>query len=444
MGEGHRKSGAQPGQTGNFPESRAFRGRRSLDEAAFISARAMSLRYRDRPAPTLYVRPMLLRSPRSSMLLLLLCASAAVPRAAAAADCENTGTGRVPLTDLGAGLYLGAYQGGLYAGGSNAVPNDHRQAGLARAAAVEPRDGTGAPAADGRIGLISIGMSNTTMEWCAVAGLDCTAWSFTGIAEADPAVEHEHLVIVNGAASGQTAPTWTDPDASNYDWIRDVVLPVYGMTPAQVQVAWVKLANPNPTAELPSPSADAFVLEDRLGDVLRALRVNYPNLQLVFLSSRIYAGYTTYSLNPEPHAYEAGFAMKWVIDAQIQQMRGLGTDATAGDLDYASGVAPWVAWGPYLWADGLTPRSDGLTWECSDLASDGVHPSNAGQAKVAELLLDFMLGSEFTAPWFRVPEPAGGALAALAALGARYAQSRGRRKSVYSCASGVPGSGFQS
>jgi hypothetical protein len=351
---------------------------------------------------------------------------------AGAADCTNTSVGFVPLGDLGVGTYLGLYEGGLYEGGSDVPPADHRLAGLAQVAKVVPRDAQGAPEPLGRIGLISIGMSNTTMEWCAVNGLDCTAWSFTGIAEADPDVDHQHVVIVNGASSGQTAPMWTDPEGGNYDRIRDAVLPVYGLTTAQVQVAWVKLANGNPTLPLPSANADAFVLERHLGDVMRALRVTFPNLAIVFLSSRIYAGYTTFPLNPEPYAYEAGFSMKWLIDAQVRQKRGLGADATAGDLDYATGVAPWIAWGPYLWADGLTPRSDGLTWSCEDFASDGTHPSNAGQAKVADRLLAFFLGSEYTAPWFRIPEPAAAAPVAIAALlgRARYAQSRGRRKSV--------------
>ncbi|MFQ5699908.1 MAG: hypothetical protein ACE5IL_16720, partial [Myxococcota bacterium] len=55
---------------------------------------------------------------------------------------------------------------------------------------------------------------------------------------------------------------------------------------------------------------------------------------------------------------------------------------------------------PYLWADGLTSRSDGLTWSCADLEADGTHPSMTGEQKVGALLLDFMLASPYAVPWF--------------------------------------------
>jgi hypothetical protein len=145
-------------------------------------------------------------------------------------------------------------------------------------------------------------------------------------------------------------------------------------------------------------------LETELGDILRALRVRYPHLQEVFLSSRIYGGYAISPLNPEPYAYESGFSVKWVIQAQIQQMRNGGAvvDARAGDLNDNT-VAPWVAWGPYLWADGSRPRSDGLIWQRSDFRADGTHPSPAGIAKVGSALLRFFLDSPFTRCWFRAP-----------------------------------------
>src|SRR6266542_200006 len=114
--------------------------------------------------------------------------------------------------------------------------------------------------------------------------------------------------------------------------------------------------------------------------------------------SRIYAGYATIKLNPEPYVYEYGFGNKWAIWAQINQMRGGGIDPTAGDLSYSA--APWIDWGPYFWASGATPRSDGLTWLPADFDGDGTHPSASGIRKVVDMMVPFYLNSPMT-PWMR-------------------------------------------
>ena len=292
--------------------------------------------------------------------------------------------GRVPLPDLGSRTYKG-FVGGLYPAGSNVQPASHAAAGQSRAQAIVPLDTSGTPSAGGKIVLLSLGMSNTTQEFCSGGSTttSCTSWSFMGQAAADASVNHTTLAIVNGARGGQDAQTWDAATDGNYDSVRINRLGVLGLTERQVQVVWVKQADAGPRDSLPSLQSDAYALESRLGNIVRALAARYPNLKLVFFSSRIYAGYATTTLNPEPYAYESGFAVKWVIQAQIDQMANGGTmtDSRAGDLNY-NGSAPWLGWGPYLWADGMTPRqSDGLIWQVSDFVQDGTHPSQSGQQK---------------------------------------------------------------
>jgi hypothetical protein len=308
---------------------------------------------------------------------------------------------RAPLSDMGGGTYLG-YPGGLYPDGRNVPPKHHAAAGRARAAQVAPLDTGGNPSPSGKYVLLSIGMSNTTQEFCSQGGgLPCDAWTFMGQAAADPEVEHGALVMANGALGGRTASFWDSPSDPDYNRVRDTVLAPQGLSERQVQIVWVKVANANPQVSLPAEASDALLLETQMGHIVRALKVRYPNLRQVFLSSRIYAGYATTTLNPEPYAYESAFAVKWLVESQVRQMAGglFAVDSRAGNLHYDS-PAPWIAWGPYLWADGLHPRSDGLIWEPADLASDGTHPSASGEYKVGRMLLDFFKGSPFSRCWF--------------------------------------------
>ena len=310
-------------------------------------------------------------------------------------------TALVPVIDVGSATYQG-FAGGLYPGG-NTMPAAHRAAGITFGQAVAPLNGSGQPSGSGRYVLMSVGYSNTTQEWCADSGTGtCNSWSFTGQALGDPAVRTSGLMILDGAAGGKDVTTWTQPSDANYNRVRDSILAPAGVTERQVQVIWAKMANKNPTTTLPRASSDALSIEAQMGQVLRALKSRYPNLRQVFFSCRSYGGYDTNTLNPEPFALENGFAVKWLIEAQMRQMASGGTvvDPVAGNLNYSTGVAPWVGWGPYLWANGTIPNSQGLVWPRSDFSVDGIHVSTAGETKVGGLLLNFFKTSPQAKCWF--------------------------------------------
>lgn len=292
-----------------------------------------------------------------------------------AQGCARTSVGLTPLTDLAAGTYLGQ-AGGLYPGGSNSAPGAHLSVGMSLAASIGPLDRDGLPDPAGRYALISVGMSNTTQEFQA----------FMPLAAAD-ALRDPGLAIVDGAQGGQTAADWANPSCACWTTL-DTRLQQAGLTRAQVAVAWVKLANRQPTGDWPAATAQLKLDTVR---VMQALATRFPNLRMAYLSSRIYAGYATSTLNPEPYAYQGGFAVRWVIEDQLN-----------GLLPFSgpSREVPWMAWGPYLWADGLRPRGDGLTWACAEFAEDGTHPAAAGRQKVGQLLLKFFQTDPTAREWF--------------------------------------------
>jgi len=306
--------------------------------------------------------------------------------------------GLPPLTDLGAAQHLG-FQGGLYPDGSNDVPGGHAADGAARAAAIQPLDATGQPDANGKIVVLMIGMSNGVLEFRRLVEK----------LEVDPEIDPDRIVLAMGAAGGQSAEFWEDPSHQNFDRIQNQVLDNLGVTEAQVQVVLVKsaLQSQGGPPTLPAANAQAYDLERALGNGARAVASRYPNVQQVFYTSRIYAGYATSDLSPEPYAWEGGFAIKWLIEAQIVQRSGGPGDPESGDLGPAT--APWLGWGPYLWADGETARSDGFAWACTDLREDdGTHPGEGAIEKVADAWSSFLRTSELTRPWLLgdVPPPA--------------------------------------
>jgi hypothetical protein len=193
------------------------------------------------------------------------------------------------------------------------------------------------------------------------------------------------VVLFNGALGQQTLAKW-DPTAvgyyalwgncafdhqnsanpeCNYVRVKDD-LTRNKFSEAQVQAVFIKSGDNFPHCDLkhaywdttcsqqPPPGVlsviDAYQAEQYLGDILRYLRCckqgpggspagpRYPNLQQVFVTSRIYGGWANGNingcLNPEPFAYEEGFAVQRAILAQINQDANLtNSDQYSGQLD---------------------------------------------------------------------------------------------------------------
>jgi hypothetical protein len=287
----------------------------------------------------------------------------------------------VPIPELGATPYKG-FEGGYYPGGKNTRPAEHEAAGITAAKQIQPLDADGKPSANGKIVLLTCGMSNTTME----------SQAFVALANADPA-KNPKVLIVDGAQGGKTAKIIQDVTAP-YWKVDDDRLMASGVTRSQVQVVWLKEADAHPTDAFPK---HAQTLADEEANIARLIHERFPNCKQIFVSNRTYGGFATSNLNPEPYAYETGYAVKWVIEKQIKGDKELNFDPAKGTVK-----APWMAWGPDLWASGTTPRkTDGFTYTMNDVVEkDRTHPSDSGRKKVAELLLNFFKTDATAKVWF--------------------------------------------
>lgn len=290
------------------------------------------------------------------------------------------------LNDLGADEYVRmdgthtGFSGGLYPGGSNTPPSAHAAAGQQIARGIVPLNASGQPdPLNGKIVMISVGMSN--------AGMEFATFRLQALAQVDI---NPHLVLVNGAQAGQTAEYWLDPAAQTWQVVNQRLASA-GVTPLQVQVVWLKQTRTG-SGDFPQK---AQTLQADLTTIVQNLKTLYPNAQMVFLSSRT-RSYTYWNgLSPEPAAFESGFAVKWLIEAQINGNPALNYDPARGQVR-----APYLLWSAYLWADGINPRHDGFTWQPEDMVQDCTHPSDGGRAKIASLLLTFFRSDPAAAPWF--------------------------------------------
>jgi hypothetical protein len=313
------------------------------------------------------------------ILMLILATHLTLPYASAA-DCTKTSTGLVPLTDMGSTTYKGK-QGGLYPGG-NTLASEVQEADLEIARHIRPLDREGNPDDEtGKIGFLSIGMSITSTEFSA----------FKGLTEQDP-LRNPKVTIVDGAFSGATSSAIGNPEGQIYWNAVNIRLNESSVNAKQIQAVWLKDVNP-PARLFP---LNMEHLQADLKAIIQILKERFVNLQIIYLSSRSYGGYDITTVNPEPYAYETGFAVKWLIEDQLNGDPELNNNPKNGEVK-----APLLRWGPYLWADGVNPRKeDNLSWQCSDFDDDGLHPKGDGLTKAAELLLNFVQREPTARIWY--------------------------------------------
>lgn len=311
-------------------------------------------------------------------------------------DVPNTTTPMTALTDLGTGTYQGS-EGGLYPNGSNVRPTSHDADGVGFARGIVPLDANGNYSPTGKYVMMAIGESTAQNEF----------GRFLPIANADPA-KNPYLVMVNGAQGGATPFNFTSPSSVYWSTVMNNYLPQNGVTANQVVVIWMEDTDGIASGTFPS---DITVLQSQYETMMQTMHTLFPNLKMVYFSSRVYGGYSNgvgNPDNPEPYAYEVGFAVKWAIQDQINGNANLNYNPALGAV-----VAPWMSWGPYYWSNGMLGRNDGLEWDCADFSADGTHPSTQyGQLKVATALLQFLKTDDTTTPWFlaqgAVLSPTGG------------------------------------
>ena len=296
-----------------------------------------------------------------------------------------------PVTEFRAAETYHGEDGGLYGMGRNNPPRRHLAAAVHAAERVRALNVDGEPDPRGLIGFLSIGFSNTFHEFRDFAGL---VRHESGVSPIVRPVNGAQMHV--GSAAWAAAANLTDARHHGDPWTTlDERIEQAGVAAKQIQAAWVKLTPSDPGSLGAFPS-HAQALTTDLRVIVQRLKRRFPNLQLAFLSSRIFAGFARTLLSPEPYAYESAFGVRWLIQEQIRGDAEVNWDPVKGPVS-----APLLLWGPYLWTRGGDAMASGdLVWTSGDFVDDGTHPNAAGIRKVAHRLLTFMKTNPAARPWF--------------------------------------------
>lgn len=159
---------------------------------------------------------------------------------------DRPSLGLIPLTEMtGADRYKGE-DGGLYGAGRNEPPPGHAEAARRETARIEPLDADGRPAPTGTIAVVSIGMSPPLRAARPTASQE---FSLVRQLAEGASTTSPRLAMVDGVQGSQAMAQWADPQGSA--WLEtNRRLQASGVSPQQVQVAWITPANIQPSGGL--------------------------------------------------------------------------------------------------------------------------------------------------------------------------------------------------
>jgi len=241
--------------------------------------------------------------------------------------------------------------------------------------------------------------------------------SFGGQLLASPLFNSSAVLFFNGCQPGQTTPTWVPSNSGTWGNFDNNIMTAINTgaqisnccSNNQVQVSISEEAfaiNSKDTigaaglyTSLPTTGANSYpyALETYIGQKMRSDKTHWPNLRVTLELTRE-AGNAcmehafTGCLNPEPYAYETGYAVKWAIGAQIAQMASelpivsvsasstTETITVAGNATLPYGYVAGIGYAQisttsYLQVSGVT-TAFGLNTSCTNASCPGIQPSS--------------------------------------------------------------------
>jgi hypothetical protein len=340
------------------------------------------------PAPILLKQT---HTPMRIMLLALLCLAGT--SLFAQPQCDNDSTGLIPLVDLGTSFYEG-HQGGLFPGGSNVIPFNHKKKGMNISKGLKPLDTLGNINYDeGKIIFLGLGASLASNAFNAYID-SVKIYDFEGM--------NNCLDVKGMFFGGKDLDQMIDFENNSYWESVNNKMESRGDTYEQVQVIWLLQQSFEDTSSDFNTYYSSVM--DKFVTLMHVLKDTFPNLKQVYLSGVHYMGYMDpnhfrYDAFNEPHGYWGNIVIKELIARQIMG------DPALKHIGPAPNSA-WISWGPNFWADGITPRAyDGLAWSCEQFRDDdtggGFHLEDSVNALgvEAQMLKTFFSFDAVTTIW---------------------------------------------